>query len=104
MKKFIILLVFLSFMQSCVKLKTEKINQSNRPYVEIVPFEKIDLNEDGNITKEEFKVAQKSVTTYNTSSHKEPAWTFAGIMAVVGVLILLSSLLNIKNKKKNVGD
>ena len=103
MNKFIIILVLL-ITSSCMQIHKSASNVNNKPHIQVVPFEYVDLNEDGNISEKEFEFAKESVVGNNNSSYKEPAWTFAGIMILVGVLILLSSLLNIKNRKKNVGD
>jgi hypothetical protein len=103
MKNCIITFFLLLLFPSCVRTVGEVSSQSNRPHIEMIPFSEIDLNEDGNITEKEFEIAKEVVKKSNTTDSKGPILTFAGIMGVVGLLILLSSFLNIKNKKNNVG-
>ena len=97
MKKYIIFMFIGLFLSGCfqsVKKITPKSSVSN------VSFEHVDINRDGNITKLEFEIASKIKKT----NYIDPALAFAAIMAIVGVLITISSLLNTKNRKKDVGN
>jgi hypothetical protein len=103
MKNYIIIFFSLFLLPSCVRTIGETPTPSNRPHIEIIPFSEIDLNEDGNITEKEFEIAKDVARSSDATNFKEPILTFAGIMVVVGLLILLSSFLNKKNRKNNVG-
>jgi hypothetical protein len=99
MKKIIIILSL--FLSSCVN--STRISQNpNKPHIEIINFEEVDINQDGNITEKEFQQAKNAIHGKNTTNYKEPIFTFVGIMVVVGILIFLSSTLNKKNRNKNV--
>jgi hypothetical protein len=63
-------------------------------------FEQLDLNKDGNISEVEFNELGGKITT----NYADPAIAFIIIMLILGVLILLPNILNIKNKKKHVRD
>jgi hypothetical protein len=96
---FFLLLLF----PSCVGTVGEISNQRDRPHIEMIHFSEVDLNEDGNITEKEFEIAKEAAKGSDSTDFLGPILTFAGIMGVVGILILLSSFLNIKNRKNNVG-
>jgi uncharacterized protein YceK len=96
MKKFIIFMFISLFLSGCfqsVKKITPKSSVTN------VSFENVDINRDGNITKLEFDMAAK----HKKTNYIDPALAFAAIMSIVGVLIIISSFLNTKNRRKHVG-
>ena len=73
-----------------------KKNTSNPVVVqnEDIEFEDIDLNEDGNISRQEVKVFNKSSKTqsaaYETSA---PIWVTVGIISLTLVMCLVSALI-----------
>ncbi len=101
MNKYLILLSL--FLSACVSTQKRSSNIPNKPHIEIVEFEEVDINQDGNITEEEFQQAKNTIQGSNKTNYQAPAMTFVGIMIVVGLLIFLSSILNKKNRKNNVG-
>ncbi len=101
MNKYLILLSL--FLSACVSTQKRSSNIPNKPHIEIVEFQEVDINQDGNITEEEFQQAKNTIKGSNETNYQAPAMTFVGIMLVVGLLIFLSSILNKKNRKNNVG-
>lgn len=95
MKKFIILLSCSVFLFSCVN-KIKKLKTENKvSTVEVVSFKQADIDESGDISKEEFEnVQEKSNIDYSA-----PMWGFYGVIGMVGILLTLSQILNIKKKK-----
>lgn len=87
------LLLFI-FIFGCTHTPKQKPN--NYTY----QFEQLDLNNDGNISKVEFTELSGQVTT----NYTDPAIAFISIMLILGVLILLPNILNIKTKNKHVGN
>jgi PBP1b-binding outer membrane lipoprotein LpoB len=95
MKKFIIFMFISLFLPGCFQ-SVKKL--STKKSIENVSFEHVDINRDGNITKLEFATA----ASHKKTNYIDPAVAFASIMSIVGVLIVISSFLNLKKREKNV--
>jgi len=95
MKKIIIYIFIGLFLSGCFQ-SVKKITPKKT--IEHISFEHIDINQDGNITKIEFDIAAADKKT----NYIDPALAFTAIMSIVGVLIIISSFLNLNNRKKDV--
>lgn len=97
MNKFIIYLFLSLLTLGCVnKLNIKK---ANKPIAnEIVSFDVVDIDEDGAISEKEFNRAK----TNSSINYKDPMWSMYSILGMVAVLLILSNLLQIKRRNKNV--
>jgi len=97
MNKFIIYLFLSLLTLGCVnKLNIKK---ANKPVAnEIVSFDVVDIDEDGAISEKEFNRAK----TNSSINYKDPMWSMYSILGMVAVLLILSNLLQIKRRNKNV--
>lgn len=97
MNKFIIYLFLSLLTLGCVnKLNIKKANEPVAN--EIVSFDVVDIDEDGAISEKEFNRAK----TNSSINYKDPMWSMYSILGMVAVLLILSNLLQIKRRNKNV--
>lgn len=96
MKKFIILLLCSVFLFGCVN-KIKELQKKNKvSTVEVVSFEQADIDESGDISKEEFNNVQDK----SNIEHSAPMWGFYGVIGMVVILIILPQILNAKKVRK----
>jgi hypothetical protein len=81
--KYITLIITFTIMTSCMSINWSQPHQAsvNKPPLIQVPFDAVDLNQDGNITKEEY------LENASTLDVKTPGVTILGIMLGVGLLV-----------------
>ncbi len=97
MNKFITYLFLSLLTLGCVnKLSVKKANEPVSK--EVVSFDVVDINEDGAISEKEFNRAKPN----NSINYKDPMWAMYSILGMVAVLLILSNLLQIKRRNKNV--
>lgn len=94
MKKFIIFLLCSLFLFGCVNKLKELKTENKVPTVEVVSFKQADIDESGDISKEEFENVQDK----SNIDHSTPMWGFYGVIGMVAILLTLSQILNIKHK------
>lgn len=97
MKKFIIYLFSFILLFGCVnKIKEFKVKNEVQP-VEVISFKKADVDKSGNISIEEFEnIKDKSNVNYI-----DPMWGFYGVLGMVAILLILSTLIQSKKVNKN---
>ena len=94
MKKFIIFLLCSVFLFGCVNKLKELKTENKVSTVEVVSFKTADIDESGDISKEEFENVQDK----SNINHSTPMWGFYGVIGMVAILLTLSQILNIKQK------
>jgi len=99
MKKFIIYLTFIFFAFGCVnKIKT--IQPENKvSAVEVVSFDNADIDDSGEISKQEFNNIQKQ----GSVNYIDPMWGFYGVIGMVAILLTLSNFIQSKKRNKENG-
>ena len=95
MKKFIIFLLCSVFLFGCVNKLKELKTENEVPTVEVVSFQEADIDDSGDISKEEFENVQDK----SNIDHSAPMWGFYGVIGMVAILLTLSQILNIKKRK-----
>lgn len=98
MKKFIIYLFSFILLCGCVKKLQQFKNKNDISPVEVVSFDKVDIDNSGEISKQEFKnIQEKSNVNY-----VDPMWGFYGVLGMVAVLLTLSNFIQSRKNKEDV--
>lgn len=98
MKKIIIYSLSLVLFSGCVNKLKEFKNTNDITPIDIVSFDNADIDNSGEISEKEFKnIQDKSNVNYI-----DPMWGFYGVIAMVGILLTLSSFIQLKRKNKDV--
>jgi len=97
MKKIILYCLFTLLLAGCVN----KLNNFRNPKpqtVESETFEKIDVDNSGEISKKEFK----QISNKNNINYWNPVLGFYSVLGMVAMLLIISNFLQSNKKKKDV--
>lgn len=97
MKKIILYCLFTLLLAGCVN----KLNNFRNPKpqtVENETFEKIDVDNSGEISKKEFK----QISNKNNINYWNPVLGFYSVLGMVAMLLIISNFLQSNKKKKDV--
>jgi len=97
MKKIILYCLFTLLLAGCVN----KLNNFRNPKpqtVESETFEKIDVDNSGEISKTEFK----QISSKNNVNYWNPVLGFYSVLGMVAMLLIISNFLQSNKKKKDV--
>lgn len=94
MKKFIIFLLCSVFLFGCVNKLKELKTENKVPAVEVISFKEADIDKSGDISQQEFENIQDK----SNIDHSAPMWVFYGVIGMVAILLIVTQILNIKQK------
>ena len=74
--------------------KRENISVTPRPVIEDITFEKIDLNEDGDITKTEVDQFSSNISSRSVGPELSlPIWATVGIVILTLIMCVVSTFM-----------
>lgn len=97
MNIFIIYLSCFLFLFGCVNKLKEIKNENRVSAVEVVSFTSADIDNDGEISEQEFN----NVQSKSNVNYIDPMWGFYGVLGMVAILLSLSTLIQSKKVNKN---
>lgn len=100
MKKFIIYLFSFILLFGCVNKLQEFKKKNNTNPIEVISFDKVDIDNSGEISQKEFKNIQDK----GNVNYTDPMWGFYGVLGMVAILLTLSNFIQARKSKENVGN
>lgn len=85
------------FLFGCVNKLKEIKNENRVSAVEVVSFTSADIDNDGEISEQEFN----NVQSKSNVNYIDPMWGFYGVLGMVAILLSLSTLIQSKKVNKN---
>lgn len=97
MKKIILYSLFTLLLAGCVN-KLNNLRNPKPQTIESETFEKIDVDNSGEISKNEFK----KISNKNNVNYWNPVLGFYSVLGMVAILLIISNFLQSNKKKKDV--